>query len=277
MARPPKIPYEKMTTMKFGRLTPLKCIGITNGRMTWECRCDCGNIVNVIQKHLSSGNTKSCGCFQKDSLALARKTHGKSKGRLYDLYIKMKCRCKNPNEKTYKWYGGKGIGICKEWDEDFLKFEKWMLDNGYDETLPKGVQTIDRIDSNGNYCPENCRLITIQEQQRNKCSNKRYEYNGEKHMLSEWAEILNIEYDLLKARVQDRGWTIQQAIESPKNSKVNMELKRLTFKNKTLTIKEWANELGIKESTIRGRMNYYSDVEKILKVGKNARNVKASE
>ena len=66
MARPPKIPYEKMTTMKFGKLTPVKCIGIVNGRTTWECLCDCGNTVNVIQKHLSSGNTKSCGCYQRD-------------------------------------------------------------------------------------------------------------------------------------------------------------------------------------------------------------------
>ena len=271
MARPPKIPCEKMTTMKFGKLTPVKCIGIVNGRTTWECLCDCGNTVNVIQKHLSSGNTKSCGCIQRDSVSVARRTHGKSKSRLYILYRGIKERCKNPKSKIYKWYGAKGIGICKEWDEDFLKFEKWMLDNGYDESLPRGEQTIDRIDTNGDYCPDNCRLITISKQQRNKENNVFYEFNGEKHLLSEWSEILGIDYLILKSRVGDYGWTIKEALENPKFSKVKIDKKTISFNGETKTIKEWSEKLGIKENTIRGRMRYYSEPEKILNVGKNKR------
>lgn len=271
MARPPKIPYEKMTTMKFGRLTPMKCIGVVNGRMTWECLCDCGNTVNVIQKHLSSGNTKSCGCMQRDSVSSVRKTHGKSKSRLYKLYSGIKKRCKNKNDKTYKWYGAKGVKICKEWDEDFFEFEKWMLDNGYDESLPRGVQTIDRIDSNGNYSPDNCRLITIEEQQRNRDDNVFYEFNGEKHLICEWSEILGIDYSILKSRVGDYGWTIKEALENPKFSKVKLEKKTISFNGETKTIKEWSAELGIKENTIRARMYYYSEAEKILNVNKNKR------
>ena len=182
--------------MKFGRLTPVKCIGVVNGRTTWECLCDCGNTVNVIQKNLSNGNTKSCGCMQKDIVSSIRKIHGKSKSRLYTLYEGMKARCNKTNSETYKYYGGKGVRVCEEWEKDFLTFEKWMLDNGYDENLPRGVQTIDRIDPNANYSPDNCRLITITEQQRNKTDNVFYEFNGEKHLLCEWSEILGIDYSI---------------------------------------------------------------------------------
>lgn len=269
MARPPKIPYDEMTRMKFGRLKPLRCIGLVDGRIVWECQCDCGGTVNVSQKSLSSGNTKSCGCMQKDFVSSIRKTHGKSKSRLYILYKGIKERCQNPKNSSYKWYGAKGIGICKEWNEDFLKFEEWMLNNGYDETLPRGVQTIDRIDFNGDYSPENCRIITIAEQQRNKEDNVFYEFNGEKHLLCEWSEILGIEYSILKSRVGDYGWTIAEAVSNPKFSKVKLERITISYNGKTKSIKEWANELGIKENTIRGRMRYYSEPEKILNVNKN--------
>lgn len=215
MARPPKIPYEKMITMKFGRLTPVKCIGIVNGRTTWECLCDCGNTVNVIQKNLSNGNTKSCGCIQRDSVSVFRRTHGKSKSRLYILYRGIKERCNKTNSVVYKYYGGRGIKVCPEWEKDFLAFEKWMLDNGYDETLPRGVQTIDRIDSDGDYSPSNCRIITIAEQQRNKKCLKKYSYNGEEHLLCEWAEITGISYKVLESRINRYGWSFEEAITKP--------------------------------------------------------------
>lgn len=271
MARPPKIPYEKMTTMKFGRLKPVKCIGVVNGRTTWECLCDCGNTVNVIQKNLSNGNTKSCGCMQKDTALSIRKVHGKSKSRLYTLYEGMKARCNKTNSVVYKYYGGRGIKVCPEWEKDFLAFEKWMLDNGYDETLPRGVQTIDRIDSDGDYSPSNCRIITIAEQQRNKKCLKKYSYNGEEHLLCEWAEITGISYKVLESRINRYGWSFEEAIENPKFSKVKLDKKAISFNGETKSIKEWSEKLGIKENTIRGRMRYYSEPEKILNVEKNKR------
>ena len=124
-------------------------------------------------------------------------------------------RCANPNNISYKWYGQKGISMCKEWEEDYLSFKKWMLYNGYDESLPRGSQTIDRIDSDGDYSPSNCRLITIAEQQRNKKCLKKYFYNGERHLLCEWSEILNIDYGLLHSRVIGYGWSLKDAIERP--------------------------------------------------------------
>lgn len=274
MGRPPTIPYDEIPKMKFGRLKPIKRIE-GSGRAKWLCKCDCGNETVVIQKNLCNGNTKSCGCLAREMSP--NKTHGMSKTRLYTLWIEIKKRCYNQNDTSYEWYGGKGITVCKEWLDDFMNFYNWAIKNGYDETLPRGVQTIDRIDYNGNYCPENCRWITIQEQQRNKVSNTPYELNGESHLLCEWAEILGFDYNLLRSRVVSYGWTLEQALKEPLNSKPNNKVIRIEYSGEKLSVKEWSEKLGIPENTIRGRMIYYDEPEKILKVGKNKRTKKAEE
>ena len=270
MARPSKIPYSEILGMKFGKLLPTEKVGYVNGRMTWACKCECGNMINVIQKNLTNGNTKSCGCLIKE-IAHKRKKEYDHKERLYVLWIGIKQRCYNPNNISYKWYGAKGVNVCSEWQRDYLAFREWMLNNGYDETLPRGIQTIDRINFKEGYSPENCRLITITEQQRNKKDNVLYEFNGEKHLLCEWSEILGIDYSVLKSRVGDYGWSIKEAIENPKFSKVKFDKKTITFNGETKSIKEWSEKLGIKENTIRGRMCYYSEPEKILNINKNKR------
>lgn len=128
------------------------------GRPYYILRCDCGNIKSVRKDLWESGNTKACGCLYE--------THGQAKGkhaRIYNIFHGMKKRCYNENSKGYKYYGGRGIKVCDEWLNDFTVFYNWAIKNGYQEHL-----TIDRIDVNGNYCPENCRWITMAEQQRNK-------------------------------------------------------------------------------------------------------------
>lgn len=146
---------------------------------------------------------------------------------------------------------------------------------GYDDSLPRGLQTIDRIDGNKDYSPENCRLITIAEQQRNKDCLKKYSYKGEKHLLCEWAEILGLDFNLLRSRVCDYGWSIEQSLTEEKYLKINKEVIKITYKGESITIKEWSEKLGISANTIRGRMNYYDEPEKILKVGKNKRTKRA--
>lgn len=268
MGRPPAIPYEKIPKMKFERLKPIKRIEGT-GRTKWLCECDCGNKTIVLQKHLCNGNTKSCGCLAKEGNS--NRTHGESKTRLYLLWSEIKRRCYNKNDTSYRWYGAKGIEMCEEWLNDYTKFRDWAYSTGYDESLPRGKQTIERKDTNGNYCPENCEWKTIQQQQRNKSSNRLYEYNGESHLLPEWAEILNLDYDLLRSRVGDYGWTLEQAITEPMYSKVKIDKIKIEYKGEKLTIKEWSERLGIPEATIRERLRHSNNPEIILSTEKNRR------
>lgn len=143
--------YEDLTGQKFGKLTVKEYVGTDRWRVAkWKCKCDCGKEVTVISCSLKTGNTKSCGC-------LVHK-HGMSYSKLYRTWAKMKGRCYYKKAHNYKYYGGKGVTICKEWKEDFNAFKDWAYANGYEEGL-----TIDRIDPNGNYEPSNCQWLSSSE------------------------------------------------------------------------------------------------------------------
>jgi hypothetical protein len=113
----------------------------------------------------------------------------------------MKERCNNPNDKGFSRYGGRGIKLCEEWEHDFSKFREWAYSTGYDETLPRGVMTIERIDVNKGYCPENCKWVTMKTQANNKRCNHLLTHNGETKTLAEWSEITKIPYHTLYKRI----------------------------------------------------------------------------
>lgn len=129
--------------------------------------------------------------------------------RLWNIYHGMKKRCNNPNCARYKDYGGRGITICIEWQDDFDAFADWAKSNGYDETL-----TIDRIDVNGNYEPSNCRWVSLKEQSRNMRKTVYAEYKGVKKPLIEWCEELGLVYDTIHDRITRRGWSVERAFEA---------------------------------------------------------------
>lgn len=148
----------------FGRLRVIRYYGTNkNGKALWECLCDCGKTTICIGENLKNGVTRSCGCLRKEIETTVNVTHGMSRIRPYKIWVDMKKRCNNPKNKEYPNYGGRGIKVCVEWENDFPTFYKWAISNGYDDSL-----TIDRKDVNGNYCPENCRWSTLIEQGRNK-------------------------------------------------------------------------------------------------------------
>lgn len=155
-----------LTEQRFGRLVAKYYIGMRGHSSFWHCVCDCGNEKDVSSEKLRSGNTKSCGCLHKEQLAKRGRIHGMSDTRAYKLYASMKSRCYNKNNKEWPHYGGRGIHICDEWLQSFEAFNEWLSENGYDKNAPRGVFTIDRIDNDGDYCPENCRLIDIWQQNR---------------------------------------------------------------------------------------------------------------
>lgn len=170
----------------------------------WNCICDCGKEVVVDGNCLKSGNVTSCGCYWKE----IKTTHGMTNTRLYHIWHTMKSRCLNKNDNNYKNYGHRGIKICDEWMK-FEQFSKWALSNGYSDKL-----TIDRINVNGNYCPDNCRWVDVVVQNNNKNTNIVVEYKGEKFTISELSRISNIPYATLKYRIAN--WNnVEMAVESP--------------------------------------------------------------
>lgn len=178
-----------LTGKKFGRLTVIERSGAdANGQAMWRCKCECGNESSVKGGHLRRGHTRSCGCLENEARIASHTTHGKRHTRLYRIWSSMKDRCSNPNSRAYKWYGAKGVSVCREWI-DFETFRAWAEANGYADNL-----TIDRIDSNGNYCPDNCRWITNTDQQSNRSNNRHLTYGGETRTIKGWAEKFGIEY-----------------------------------------------------------------------------------
>ena len=148
---------------KFGRLLVLGDSSRRCGtNVLWRCLCDCGNITEIRTGNLRNGNTKSCGClridfFYKHGHLNKEKRIGRSysQDRLYNIWIGMKSRCNYAKNKNFKYYGKKGISVCGEWQNDFLAFKNWALQNGYEKNL-----TIDRIDNNDNYKPSNCQWLS---------------------------------------------------------------------------------------------------------------------
>lgn len=199
-----------LSGQKFGRLTALEVAGKNQHNQTmWKCRCDCGNVLDVTGYYLTTGTVRSCGCLKSDLIAQRHTTHGKCNTPLYHIWSGMRDRCNNPNAEKFQYYGGRGIQVCDEW-QDFAKFDEWARSNGWCDGL-----TLDRIDVDGNYCPENCRWVTWKCQQNNKRNSLRYEYNGESHTLSEWADIVQLPYSLLASR-RERGWDVAKMLTTPR-------------------------------------------------------------
>lgn len=206
---------------RFGKLTVIKEYGYAiygaKRRKQWLCRCDCGNEVVRENSYLKS-RCRSCGC---DTV------HGKYKNimnkRLYEVWQSMRRRCNDNKYPKYQNYGGRGIKICEEWNDlsyGYGNFYNWSIENGYDFNAKKLECTLDRIDVNGDYCPENCRWISNIEQQHNKRNNVYITYKNETKCIAEWSKITGISETTIRNRVA-KGWDSEKIFTTPVNQNLN--------------------------------------------------------
>lgn len=208
-----------LTGERFGRLVVLERLEnyvSENGSSAtmWKCKCDCGNIVNVRSSNLRNGHTRSCGCLFDEEHYNFHKTHGDSYSRIYNILRRMKDRCYNPRNNRYYRYGGRGITVCEEW-LDYNNFKKWAFENGFNENSSRKECSLDRIDSDGNYCPENCRWVNSFIQNNNKSNTVMLTYKGVTHSIIEWSAILGMSRGTLYNRLYLYNWPLEKAFETP--------------------------------------------------------------
>lgn len=189
-------------------------------RRRWMCQCDCGNLV-VVRSDSLNGRTKSCGCLQREAVSEygkseahreASTSHGDSRERIRNIWYLIKYRCVNERAPAYGNYGGRGIKLCDEWMDDidgYQAFKEWAYANGYADDL-----SIDRIDNDGDYCPENCRWVDAFVQGNNKRDNHLLTHNGETHTIAEWSRITGIDRRNLYHRAY-LGWDEERIFSQP--------------------------------------------------------------
>lgn len=201
-----------LTGKRFGRLV-VSCLDLEmsekTGRSCWYCNCDCGGHRSVRGSSLKNNDCQSCGCIQDEIRSKRNKENakynGESKTRIYIIWSRMIVRCEKDWSSHKKDYKDRGIAVCEEW-HDFFNFKKWALNNNYNEDL-----SIDRIDNDGNYCPENCRWATPKEQMRNTRRTKNITYKGKTQCIAAWEEELGLPRNVIWSRLNN-NWSIEKAL-----------------------------------------------------------------
>lgn len=198
-----------ITGQRFGRLLVLR-LEMQGKKRYWRCRCDCGTEKTVKTRNLLFCKTQSCGCLKVEVIKRGGNLrHGLAYSSTHAIWAAMKSRCSNPNVRGYNRYGGRGISVCERWRESFVNF---VADMG---ERPPGT-SLDRIDTNGNYTPENCRWATQLVQANNTRTNRFITFNGKTQTLAEWGREMGIPAPLIGERLRRRKWPIERALTTPK-------------------------------------------------------------
>ena len=207
--------FKDITDNVYGRLTVLRYSHTTSGAL-WVCSCDCGNETVVMGSTLRAGVTVSCGCYGHEQRVASTTRHGGTAGGEktgeYKAWQEMKSRCYNPNASHFEYYGGRGIGVCERWLGSFAAF---LEDMG---AKPTPDHTLDRKESDGQYCKENCRWATMKEQLRNTRRTVLIEYRGVTKCQTDWAAQMGMSTHTLRYRI--RNWGIERAMTTPVNTKL---------------------------------------------------------
>lgn len=198
---------------KYGRLTVKEQLPPDkHKKIHWRCECECGGTATPSTRALTTGNTTSCGCLKKELLGDRSRTHGSSRSGAYRSWCAMKDRCYRETNQDYPLYGGRGIKVCDRW---LHSFENFLADMG---ERPYVRATIERLDTNGNYEPDNCEWATQKTQTRNKRNSHNLTIDGETKSIGEWAELYGIDSRLIWKRVVNLGWSAEDAVKKPRQT-----------------------------------------------------------
>lgn len=205
-------PRKKLTGERYGRFCVLEqaddYITPTGKRRTqWLCQCDCGKQFIAETTNILKGNTKSCGCFARERSVQSSITHGGRYSRLYSIWSNIVTRCYNHNASNYKNYGGRGIAMCEEWRDSFESFRSWANENGYSD-----MSTIDRINNELGYSPDNCRWATPSTQAKNRRSTVAVTVDGVTMTLSEWADTLGYSRSIFHSRAKLYNTSVSEQV-----------------------------------------------------------------
>jgi hypothetical protein len=236
----------KMVGRKFGKLLVLEEVEKRNNKRAFLCRCDCEKEYVVMGDNLRSGNSTQCMSCSSKIKGGNHRTHGMTGTKVFKAWMGMRERCRNPNHKQYKSYGGRGITICDQW---YNNFESFLADVG---EPPTERHQIDRRDNGKGYEPGNCRWVTGKTQQNNKRNNVIIEYGGKKLTIAEWSEELGIKASTLYMRVQ-AGWSSEDVVCRPLKSKMVNPV--LEIKGIFGRLSQWADIVGKHPNVIRARLN----------------------
>ena len=166
--------------------------------------------------------------------------------RLHSIWKNMKTRCNNSNYDKYQYYGGKGVSVCEEWLGSYDTFKEWAIGNGYTDSL-----TLERIDVNGNYCPDNCKWVTRKEQANNRTTNHFLTYNGETKTAQAWADQTGLDICTILRRIKT-GWSIEKALSTPADDRFRPVM--VTHGGKTQSCRQWSLDLGMTDNAVRNRI-----------------------
>lgn len=203
---------KEISGQKFNMWNVLECAGKNkSGGYLWKCQCDCGTIRVVEGRSVRTGTSKGCGCARKKGHSKNGIQTRKSE-RLHSVWTSMKNRCFNPNDRYFQIYGGRGITVCDAW-LTYDGFREWALNSGYDSNAEYRKCTLDRIDNDKIYCPDNCRWVDQRTQDNNRSSNHILtSSDGTSRTISEWARLSGIRKDTIRRRVVNLGWDVDRAI-----------------------------------------------------------------
>lgn len=247
--------HEDLSGKMFSRWTVLEFHSKINGNTRWSCVCDCGTNKVVFASTLKNGVSKSCGCMRREMTISRMTKHGNASGgtttQTYNSWAGMFQRCDNKDNAAYQNYGGRGIKVCEQW----YVFENFLRDMG---VRPKGT-TIDRIDNDKGYYPENCRWATAKTQSGNRRYMQIVEMHGVSKPLYVWCDELDVPYKLAHSRIFVSGWPPEKALTKtrvftpePFGSQI------VTINGETHSLAEWCEKIGISYRTVYSRVNQHN-------------------
>jgi len=228
----------------FNRLTLIREVEKRNSERYFLCRCICGNEKEYRLINIRNNHTQSCGCLQKERAIKASVKHNEAnKSAEYKVWCGIKRRCYNKKEKNYKHYGARGVKISQYW---LNSYETFLSDMG---RKPSPKHSIERIDVNGDYCKENCKWVTIKEQQNNRRNNVHFILNGERLTKSQVADELNLSYSFVANRIKRKGFDLEEL-----RKKKNPNIVKYEKDGVSLNLRQWAEKLGIQYKTLYARV-----------------------